>query len=310
MGIVDPSSEAPRELAQRFGVPHVARVEDLPEVPDLVSVAVPTTLHRVVAEPLLRRGIHCLIEKPIASCGADAEALVDAAAEGGACLQVGHVERFNPVLATAADLQEAPLYIEVHRLAPRRVRTRDVGVVMDLMIHDLELLNHLVGAEAQQVSAQTRTDHGGGEDVAQVRLEWLSGCVAHVTASRVAEQQRRQLRIFTPTGYLRLDLDNQGAFAGSIGSVAGWGEYRSSRASRPAALTGEALAGDLPEQERRLALTALPVGTGEPLRAELEAFAASVRGGSGPLVGGREGWRALALAERILGDASRPQTIL
>jgi len=303
VGIVDPGTDAPRELAQRFGVPQVASVDELPEAPDLVSVAVPTTRHRAVAEPLLRRGIHCLIEKPIASCGADAQALVEAAAAGGACLQVGHVERFNPALAPVNDLGETPVYIEVHRLAPYRARTRDVGVVMDLMIHDLEILNHLVGEEAETVVAETRTDHGGGEDVAQVRLEWPSGCVAHVTASRVAAGRLRQLRVFTPGGYLRLDLDGQEAHAGRTLRVEGWEAYWMGQAARPAAHT--ALAGDLPAEERQLALTALPLGAAEPLRAELEAFVASVRGGPGPLVGGREGWRALELAERILG-AGRP----
>lgn len=299
VGIVDPGSDAPRELAQRFGVPQVAQVDELPEVPDLVSVAVPTTLHRVVAEPLLRRGIHCLIEKPLASCGADAEALVAAAAAGGACLQVGHVERFNPVLAAADRLEQAPVYIEVHRLAPYRARTRDVGVVMDLMIHDLEILNHLVGEEARDVSAVLRTDHGGGEDVAQVRLVWPSGCVAHVTASRVADERVRQLRIFTPASYLRLDLDKPEAHLGDAPAEDGWEAYWRGQAARPAGLTS--VGGELPSAERALALSALPVESAEPLKAELEAFAASVRGGARPLVGGREGWRALALAERILG---------
>ena len=145
VGLVDIDPRGPRALAERLDVPLVGSIGALPEPVDLVSVVVPTTAHRSVAAPLLRQGIHCLVEKPIADSTPDARALVEAADLGGACLQVGHVERFNPVMAAVDRLGEAPLYIEVHRLAPFRARATDVGVVMDLMIHDLDILHHLVG---------------------------------------------------------------------------------------------------------------------------------------------------------------------
>src|SRR5262249_12461887 len=136
-----------KELADKWRVVAVPRIEDLPEKPDAVTVAVPTVAHRAVAEPLLAGGVHCLVEKPIAATSDEARRLVDAAQRGGALLAVGHVERFNPVMTAVEKLGVRPVFLEVHRLAPYSFRSRDVGVVMDLMIHDLDIVLHLVGAE-------------------------------------------------------------------------------------------------------------------------------------------------------------------
>jgi len=306
VGIVDPAADGPGDLARRLGVAHVRDFAELPELPDLVSVAVPTTAHRTVAEPLLRRGIHCLVEKPIAAVSADAEALVRAAAEGGACLQVGHVERYNPVLAAAERLADAPLYIEAHRLAPHRPRARDVGVVMDLMIHDLEILNHLVGEVPDTVEAVARTIHGGAEDIASARIRWPSGCVAHVTASRVATQRMRTTRIFTRSGYLCLDYDGHEArLLEPHARGEAWQRDVGALAARGPSLDEARTSGRRPAFETGLAAEPLPLGEAEPLRAQLDALVDCVRRGRQPLVGGLEGLRALALAERILQDGSR-----
>jgi predicted dehydrogenase len=307
VGLVDRDSPIAEELALRYGVPLVASVDALPVRPDLVSVAVSTTQHRAVAEPLLRGGIHCLIEKPIADRSEDAEALVAAAAAGDAWLHVGHVERFNPVLDALRNLTEAPTYIEAHRLAPHRARARDVGVVMDLMIHDLEILNHLVGEEASGVEALTRTEHGGGEDVCAALLSWPSGCVARVVASRVAEGRGRGVRIWTAGSYLRLDLDAQtAAWAAGPASPAEAQGLRALR-RRPLSLGREDLAGRMGPEESARATLALPIAEQEPLQAEILGLVASVRTGAPPRVGGQEGLRALRLAEWVLAAArSRP----
>jgi predicted dehydrogenase len=280
VGLVDVDPVGPRALAEQLGVPLVPRVEDLPEDVDVVSVAVPTLAHRAVAEPLLRRGIHCLVEKPLAGSTADARALVAAAAEGHAALQVGLVERFNPVRSALARLGSRPVFLEVHRLAPFPSRAADVGVVLDLMIHDLDLVNHLVGEEASRVEAVGLSVAGPHEDIANARITFPSGCVANVTASRVSLGRQRRFRIFAPGAYLSLDYDKREALL--VRPAAG--------AARP----GGGGAGGVLEVEP------LPIHDAEPLREEISALVSAVRDGRRPEVEAKDGLRALGLAERIL----------
>lgn len=273
VGLVDTDLEGPRDVAEALGVPLVRKVEDLPEPIDVASVAVPTVDHRAVAEPLLRRGVHCLVEKPLAGSTEDATALVRAARQGNTVLQVGLVERFNPVRSALARLGGSPAFLEVHRLAPFVGRSTDVGVVMDLMIHDLDLVNHLVGEEAERVEAVGVPVVGPHEDLANARITFPSGCVANVTASRASLQRMRRFRIFSTDGYLALDYDRKHALL-----------VRPPRAG-----------GDLVKEE-------LPIRDAEPLREELAALVSAIREGRRPDVGGDDGLRALALAERILAD--------
>lgn len=318
VGLVDIDPAGPGEVARRLGVPLVPAVGDLPEPVDLVSVAVPTTVHRRIAEPLLLRGVHCLVEKPIAGSTHDAGALVRAAQHSGACLQVGLVERFNPVLAAVERLGEPPLYIEAHRLAPLSARNLDVGVVLDLMIHDLDILHHLVREEAACVSAVGVTLTGGHEDLASARLTFPSGCVAHVTASRVSQQRTRTLRIFTQSGYLSLDYDRREArIVRPTRQVRRWARRVADLAARPAGW-GEGPAGDGPPLGGELLETEwLALREAEPLKAELEAAVRRIRGrggrsgappgAAGPVSAeGADGLRALRLAERILADIRAP----
>jgi predicted dehydrogenase len=286
VGLVDPDPTQARPLAERLGVPWVTRVEDLPEPPDLASVAVPTALHRRVAEPLLKRGVHCLVEKPLAGSSGDAQALVAAAERGGAVLMVGLVERFNPVLAAAERLGGRPLFLEVHRLAPPSPRSADIGVVMDLMIHDLDLLHHLVGEEALSVDAVGVPVIGPHEDIANARITFPSGCVANLTASRVSLQRLRRTRIFTREAYLSLDSDRREALLV---------RRREGGSPAPGAPAVD-LSGSPFETER------LAVGEAEPLAAEIAALVEAVRGSRPPPVGGDDAIRALRLAERVLAD--------
>lgn len=313
VGLVDIDSEGPQETARRLGVPYASRLEDLDEPVDLVSVAVPTIDHRRVAEPLLRRGIHCLIEKPLAGSSADATALEAAAAEGRAVLQVGLVERFNPVMAALDRLGAAPSFIEVHRLAPYPQRGADTGVVMDTMIHDLDLVNHVVGEESEKVEAVGVPVVGPNEDIANARITFPSGCVANVTASRVSLQRMRRFRIFSEDGYLALDYDKREALL----VVPPGGDL----SERGAAMAGvrqalEAAHGDvdhaadllrarLPhgaDPTRAGRFERLEIGDAEPLKEELIALVHTIASGKRPLVGCEDGLRALRLAERILED--------
>ncbi len=306
VGLVDIDPVGPREVADRLGVPLVPHVGQLPEAVDLVSVAVPTTVHRRIAEPLLLRGIHCLVEKPIAGSSQDAGALVQAAESSGACLQVGLVERFNPVLAAVERLGEPPLYIEAHRLAPLSTRNLDVGVVMDLMIHDLDILHHIVREQATSVSAVGVSLTGRHEDLANARITFPSGCVAHVTASRVSQQRTRTLRIFTRSGYLSLDYDRREArIVRPTRQARVWAQRVADLAARPADLGEKPGRAEPPLQGELLETEWLPIHEAEPLRAELEAAVRRIRGEGLRGARGQDGLRALNLAELILAEVRR-----
>jgi predicted dehydrogenase len=301
VGVVDLDAGRRAEYSSRLSVPAVARVEDLPGPVDAVTVAVPTVAHASVAEPLLRRGVHCLVEKPIAASVAEAERLVRAAREGGAVLQVGHVERFNPVMAAVERLGVRPVFLEVHRLAPFSFRSADVGVVMDLMIHDLDIVLHLVGEEPSRVEAVGVPVLGAREDIANARLAFPSGAVANVTASRVSLGKMRKIRIFSQDAYVSLDYDKRQALL-----------VRKSPALTRAVLERaagggglEALAGhdfgDLLHTEM------LEIAEAEPLKEEIRQFLAAARGDAPPKVSGEQGLAALRVAERVLSDvAARP----
>ena len=304
IGLVDHGGPAAQEVAARLDVPLVGTVEELPATPDLVSVAVSTTQHRAVAEPLLRRGIHCLVEKPITDRREDAEALLEAAAAGGAVLHVGHVERFNPAAAPLLDLPWPPTYVEMHRLAPYRARARDVGVVMDLMIHDLDLLQRLLGMEAEHVTALTRTDHDGAEDVCVARCTFPGGVVARVVASRVAEARGRHVRVFGRDAWLHVDLDGGHAAYAPVPDATAWETHVAALREAPVGLGEDVLAGGLTPAEQALDAQPIALGRAEPLRAELAAFVAAVAGQPSAGVTGAEGLRALTLAEAVLRAAA------
>lgn len=300
VGLVDVDPGAPGVLAKSLGVPLVPTLDQLPGPVDLVSVAVPTADHRRIAEPLLLKGVSCLVEKPLAGSTRDAQALVDAAARGGALLQVGLVERFNPVLEALSRLGGPPAFLEVHRLAPYSFRASDTGVVMDMMIHDLDILNHLVGEEPERVDAVGVPVVSAHEDIVNARLTYPSGAVANVTASRVSLQRMRRIRIFSREAYLSLDYDRREALL----------VRRSARLDEWTAGVGKGVARTAapPAFQDLLLSEKLPIHDGEPLKEELVAAVEAVRSGSPPRVSGDEGLRALRLAERILGDLRSHRT--
>lgn len=252
---------------------------------DALVVAVPTHAHESVARAALRAGVPVLIEKPIAPDVAAADRILEEAARAGALVQIGHVERFNGVLRACEPYLESPLFIETHRLAPFGPRGTDVAVVLDLMIHDLDLILSIVGAEVRSLSATGVPVLTPSADIANARLEFEGGCVANVTASRVSLERKRKFRFFQPSGYISLDLD------------AGVGEFLRVRPD-------VAFAPGVPVPGRRLedVIERVPLSSdgGEPLRHELESFLAAVRGSSRVAVTGEDGRRALATAMEIM----------
>lgn len=258
---------------------------------DVVSIAVPTSHHHEVAKAALEAGKHVLIEKPITATIEQADELLAIAEAKGALVQIGHIERFNRAIRAALPYVNEPLFIDSDRLAPFNPRGSDVTVVLDLMIHDIDLLLTLTGSAVKEVSAVGIPVLTPSIDIANARITFESGAVATITASRVSKERMRKLRIFQRNGYLSLDL------------AAGTGEmYRLRsdvdfatlvRTAQPIDAFVERVPIDAPE--------------GEPLRLELESFVAAARGESPVSVSGRDGRDALAVALRIVRDIERSQ---
>lgn len=255
-------------LAVQLGCRAVSDPQELQGQIDAASLAVPTSLHHALGMPLLRAGIHLLIEKPIAATCAQADALIALASRNTLVLQVGHLERFNAAIRAAARYLTHPRFIEAHRLSPYPFRGTDVSVVLDVMIHDLDLVLSLVRAAPTRLDAIGVPVLSRSEDIANARIAFQSGCVANLTASRVSDESIRRLRVFQEDAYLSIDYKAQTAeLARKVGRTI-----------------------------RRQTLTVTRRG---PLDEQLAAFLQAVRTGQRPRVSGEEARAALALALRI-----------
>lgn len=209
VGVYDIDRDVGVKVAQHHHVKCFQTIEELAEVADAVSVATPTLSHFEIGEQLLRAGKHTLLEKPITSSTNEATDLIQLAKENGAVLQVGHVERFNPVLEALEERLTQPRFIEAHRLSPYPGRSTDIGVVMDLMIHDLEIILHLVRSPVESVDAVGVAVLSKGEDIANARIRFQNGCIANITTSRISPEKMRKIRVFQDDAYLSLDYQNQ-----------------------------------------------------------------------------------------------------
>src|SRR5690349_9397877 len=282
VGFHDSNAERTTTVASELGVHAFASLESLLDQVDAVTIAVPTPAHFAVATPALERGLHVLIEKPIAATLAEADALLATAKRTGAVIQTGHVERFNRAVRGALPYVDSPRFIESDRLAPFNPRGSDVAVVLDLMIHDIDLVRTFVGGGVASVSAVGVPVLTPFVDIANARLTFDSGAVANITASRVSRERMRKLRIFQQSGYMSLDL------------AAGTGEfYRLRRAVHFAAFVrGAQRAQALESFVERIALEA---PEGAPLRLELEAFIRAVSAECPVPVTGDDGRQQLAV---------------
>ncbi len=242
---------------------------------DAVALATPTSTHFAIAKLMLENGIHMLIEKPIAATIEEAGSLVDLAESQGLVLQVGHLERFNPAIVAIADRVKNPQFIESNRIAPYKPRSLDVSVVLDLMIHDIDLVQSLTGSAMTQIDAAGRSVFSDSIDIANARVRFDNGCVANITSSRISMKTERMLRIFQPDAYLSIDLHKK-----SVSS------YRK-RGDGPVTSPEDILA----EQQS--------FDDADALLEQARAFLASVAGGSPPLVSGRIGMEALRTATII-----------
>jgi len=302
VAVVDSDGDRAREVAEEYGGSPLTEVAELPGDLDGVSVVVPTRYHAEVAVPLLERGLACLVEKPLAANLSEADAILAAAEGSGALLSVGHVERFQPGVRKVRDLFTEPRFIECHRLAPFSFRAMDVGVVHDLMIHDLDLILHLVDSPIEHVDCAGGAILTDREDLASVRLVFANGARANVTASRASMEPMRRFRMFSSNGYVSLDFQKN--YGIHITKGPEWETGREAlRTLDPVvlALRKDWITGKV------LSVTELPLeGQQRPLQAELDAFLSCIRTGETPEVTGADGRAALALAERIV-EAIRGQ---
>lgn len=283
-GVFDSNPERANAVAAELGVRAFPTLDAFLDDVDAAILAVPTSAHHAVALEALRRGVHLLIEKPVATTLAEADEIIDLASGQGVLVATGHVERFNAALRAAAAYVNAPRFVESHRLAPFNPRGTDVAVVLDLMIHDIDLVLSLVRAPVAQVDAVGVPVLTPSVDIANARLRFEGGAVANITASRVSRERMRKVRLFQPSGYLSLDL------------AAGTGEFLRIRQGATLAGSGDGM----PQLEDIVERVELGGDGREPLRAELESFVAGVRGESDLVVTGEDGRRALAVALEIV----------
>ncbi len=298
--VVDPKAQVRAQVAATYAIPAFDSIDSLLESGlslQAASVCVPTVHHASAATSLLQAGCDLLIEKPFAASTAEADALMTLAESNRCVLQIGHLERFNPAVAAARARLNQPMFFEAHRLSVFTARSLDVDVVLDLMIHDLDIVLSLVDSEVEEVRAVGLPVLSRTTDIANVRVAFANGCVANFTASRVSTERVRKLRFFQPHQYLSLDFARQDLLMIDVTAAAGLTD------AQLAALIEKHSKPEQPGEPRHptagLNLSKIPVAPGEPLRLELEAFLAAVRTRSTPVVDAHAGRRALALALEI-----------
>jgi predicted dehydrogenase len=278
IGVADACFDTAQRVAQELGIAAFADYRELLQKVDLVSIASTTESHYAVARDFLAAGIHVLVEKPVTVTVAEADALIALAAARTLVFQVGHLERFNPAWLAVRPQITRPLFIEAHRMAPFKPRGTDVSVVLDLMIHDLDLILPLVPGPLADLRAAGVSVLTDGIDIANARLEFANGCVANLTASRTSTASLRRLRVFQHHEYLSIDFGERriGHAMKKVGA-----DDTANPATHPAAL--------LDSESRQLP-------PGDALLTEIEAFLAAVRNGTPPVVSGGDGRAALVMA--------------
>lgn len=311
-GIVDADLARANEHAEKYGVAAFTSVEDLLKSakPDAVSVAVPTIHHAAVATQLMEAGVDVLIEKPIAATLQQADAILNTAAKHNRIGMVGHLERFNPAVRATRPLLNHPMFFEVHRLSVFTPRALDVDVVLDLMIHDLDIVLTFVNSPVKEIRAVGLPILSPKVDICNVRVEFESGCVANFTASRVSTERVRKVRFFQPRQYISIDYGRQDVLVFTVakpGAIPATPAPTATQSTNPGLLESTELAaarqmfsGAAVLAQSGISMTKPHVAQEEPLKAELKAFLRAVQDRSQPEVTLAEGRRALQLGLEIL----------
>lgn len=273
--VVDSDAGIAQEIAQKHGADAYSDYRDVIPLVDAISIVVPTRLHYKIAREFLKAGIHCLIEKPITETVEEAQALIDIAGDKGLVLQVGHIERFNSVMIGIAERLREPQFLESTRLAPFTLRSTDVSVILDLMIHDIDIILDLIDSPIERISASGISVLSDRIDIANARLEFANRCVANVTASRISRKRERKLRIFQRDAYLSADFQEK------IIAVNRKGETDNAEGYK-----------DITHEE-------LAFADNDALNLEVLDFINAIKTGGRPKVTGEDGKRALETAIAI-----------
>lgn len=274
VAVVDVDAHAAAEVARQYGAASFTDYREVLDIVEAASIVVPTTYHHAVSKDFLEAGVHLLVEKPMTVTIAEADELIALAGQKELILQVGHLERFNPAVL-ALDHGERPVFIESHRLSPFNPRANDVNVVLDLMIHDIDIILALVDSELERIDASGMPVFTPSTDIANVRLQFANGCVANVTASRISMKTERKMRLIRPNSYVSVDFQNRVLTKLSAGP-------KDMFPGVPEIITEESVFED-----------------GDALLAEIRHFIHCVRTGGKPLVSGEAGKKALATALQI-----------
>lgn len=293
VAVVDRDERRVREAAAAWNIAGFTDHRELAGKVDAASVAVPTENHPAVGRDLLKAGIAILMEKPMAGTVAEAEDLLREARQAGVLMQVGHLERFNPALVAIENHVRDPRFIECHRISPFKFRAVDVGVVLDVMIHDLDIVLHIARSEVKSVEAMGVGVLSEKEDLVNARIVFESGCVANLTASRISMNTMRKVRVFQKDCYISLDCLNKGAMVYRKSDKFKGLDDLLSKARAPGSDLEKLLFSELLDVKK------LNVGNTPPLEAELASFVKCVAEGTQPMVTGEDGCRAVAVAHMI-----------
>jgi predicted dehydrogenase len=296
-GVFDLSTTSAQQIAEKSGTRAFSSLDEAASAAEALSIVTPTVTHFEVAKKLLAQGKHLLLEKPMTDSASQATELVRLSQEHNCVLQVGHVERFNPIFRYLQTVATDPRFIEVHRLSPYPARSTDIGVVLDLMIHDLDVVLAFVKSPVLSVDAVGIPVLSGSEDIANARLRFANGCVANLTASRVSPERMRKIRVFSggpQTSYISLDYRAQEGF---IYRIAREGEQESSLLKKLLRAKDAAIVSEF--GGRRIVREPVPIAKDEPLNLELQHFIECVREHRTPMVSGESARRALEVAFEI-----------
>ena len=305
VGVHDVHAETARKIAAKHNVRAFASIPEAAASADAFSIVTPTTTHFQIATELLRQGRHVLVEKPMTDNGAQAAELIQLGQQHRCVLQVGHIERFNPVFKYLEEVATAPRFIETHRLSPYPARSTDVGVVLDLMIHDLDVVLAFVNSPVTSVDGVGIPVLSASEDIANARLRFANGCVANLTVSRVSPERMRKIRVFSGGSapcYISLDYRAQEGF---IYRIARDGEEESSLLKKLLASKDSTIVSEF--AGKRIVREPVPIAKDEPLKLELQSFVACVRARQTPVVTGESAKRALDLAFEITRQIAQSQ---
>ena len=295
VGVYDAKADAAAATAAEYNTVAIPTIDDLLPLARAVSIAVPTVYHADVAEQCIARGVACLVEKPLARDVAEGRRIADAARRHNVTVQVGHIERFNPAVRAMRGLKVAPRFIESIRISPMTFRSIDVGVVLDMMIHDIDIVLMLAQSPVRDIHAVGVSVIGEHEDICNARLTFGNGCVANVTASRLAMKTERKLRVFSGEAYISVDYQKKHGIA-----VRRTGNLDAIRTAAAQIRRGEVSDLSALNYTDLVHVDELQIDDTEPLRAQLDSFVTAVRNGTRPEVTAEDGLAAVETATRIV----------